>query len=79
MLLIGERINGMFKDIREAILNQNPEPVRHWADYQYKAGADYLDLSPGPAVDIEAQPRIMAWLVETVQKNVTFALLPRLN
>ncbi|HCJ79059.1 methyltetrahydrofolate:corrinoid methyltransferase [Peptococcaceae bacterium SCADC1_2_3] len=70
MLLIGERINGMFKDIREAILNQNPEPVRHWANYQYKAGADYLDLSPGPAVEIEDQPRIMTWLVKTVQKDV---------
>ncbi|MBC7105521.1 MAG: methyltetrahydrofolate--corrinoid methyltransferase, partial [Firmicutes bacterium] len=31
MILIGERINGMFKDVRNAILNRDPGPIRDLA------------------------------------------------
>jgi 5-methyltetrahydrofolate corrinoid/iron sulfur protein methyltransferase len=65
--LIGERINGMFKDIREAILNKDPAPIEHWAKLQTKKGAHYLDLNTGPTIMKEEQPAVMAWLVSVVQ------------
>jgi len=65
--LIGERINGMFSDIKEAIINKDPRPVEFWARSQAEKGADYLDLSTGPAVPASEQPLVMEWLVKTVQ------------
>ena len=67
MELIGERINGMFKDIKEAILNKYPGPIEHWAVLQTKKGAHYLDINTGPTVTKEEQPAVMAWLVGVVQ------------
>lgn len=67
MELIGERINGMFKDIREAILNKDPGPIKQWAELQTKKGAHFLDLNTGPTVMKEEQPSVMAWLVDVVQ------------
>lgn len=69
MILIGERINGMFKDIREAILNKDPEPVKYHALKQYKAGAAYLDINTGPTVDTEEQPAVIEWLVKIAQET----------
>ncbi len=66
MILIGERINGMFKDVRRAIQQGNPEPIWDWARRQQAAGADYLDLNVGPAV--EDRVTAMKWLVNTVQE-----------
>lgn len=68
MILIGERINGMFKDIREAILNKDPEPVKHWAVRQGESGAHYLDVNTGPTVEAKDQPAVMEWLVKTAQE-----------
>ena len=31
MIIIGERINGMFHDIAQAILENDPRPVQDWA------------------------------------------------
>ncbi|MGO0123150.1 methyltetrahydrofolate cobalamin methyltransferase [Desulfothermobacter acidiphilus] len=67
MLLIGERINGMFRDIREAIQRRDPEPVRQRAISQTRGGARYLDINTGPAVTSEEQPAVMAWLVQVAQ------------
>lgn len=63
MLLIGERINGMFKDIREAILNKDPSPIYDWAIKQQEAGAHYLDINTGPTVEAKDQPKVMEWMV----------------
>jgi len=68
MILIGERINGMFKDIREAILNKDPEPIKQHAIKQYEAGARYLDVNTGPTVDPKDQPAVMEWLVQVAQE-----------
>ncbi|OAT80288.1 methyltetrahydrofolate cobalamin methyltransferase [Desulfotomaculum copahuensis] len=68
MILIGERINGMFKDIREAILNKDPEPVRYWAKRQYENCASYLDVNTGPTVEAKDQPAVMEWLVKIAQE-----------
>lgn len=66
MILIGERINGMFKDVRRAIQRQDPGPIHEWAKRQEAAGADFLDVNVGPAV--EDRVSAMKWLVETVQE-----------
>lgn len=66
MLIIGERINGMFSDIKEAIQDHNPAPVQEWARRQEESGARALDLNVGPAVADKA--KAMKWLVEIVQE-----------
>ena len=48
MLIIGERINGMFRDIARAIKDRDPAPVQEWARKQEEAGAHYLDINVGP-------------------------------
>lgn len=47
MEIIGERINGMYLDIREAIKTENPAAVKEWAVKQTNNGATFLDLSVG--------------------------------
>ncbi|MCL6643051.1 MAG: methyltetrahydrofolate--corrinoid methyltransferase, partial [Candidatus Bipolaricaulota bacterium] len=47
MILIGERINGSFKDIGQAIKEKNKAPIHEWARRQTEAGADYLDVNLG--------------------------------
>lgn len=68
MILIGERINGMFSDIRDAIVNKNPEAVQYWAKRQYEMCAGFLDVNTGPTVEPEQQPEVMAWLVQVAQE-----------
>ena len=47
MEIIGERINGMFRDIRESIASGDPAAVRGWAIKQTAMGAAFLDISVG--------------------------------
>ena len=66
MIVIGERINGMFVDVREAIQKHDPEPIRDLARRQAEAGADYLDVNVGPAAaDALAA---MQWLVGCIRE-----------
>ena len=66
MILIGERINGTYKDIGRAVKNRNPEPIRDWASRQVAQGADYLDLNVGTLADNPAGA--MKWLTLTVRE-----------
>ncbi len=66
MIIIGERINGMFKDISNAIKEKNPAAVQFWARKQEEAGARYLDINTGPASKNQVED--MQWLVETAQE-----------
>lgn len=68
--IIGERINGLFLDIREAIANRDPKPIQEWAVKQAEAGAAWLDVNTGPVADKNEQAEIMAWLVKTIQEAV---------
>ena len=68
MILIGERINGLFRDVARAIAERNPEPIHALALAQTKAGAHFLDVNTGPAVDEPEE--VMGWLVRTVQEVV---------
>jgi len=74
MFIIGERINGMYKDVRKAIKNKDKEVIQNLAKLQVEAGAQALDVNVGVASSepIEA----MKWLVETIQEvvNVPLAL-----
>ena len=66
MIVIGERINGMFKDVKRAIRKRDPQPVQELAIGQVKAGASMLDVNVGAA---SAHPeKAMKWLVKTVQE-----------
>jgi len=67
MIFIGERINAGFKDIKEAIVNKDPDPIREWAQKQTKAGATYLDVNMGTA---SANPDDFCWMIDTVQNEV---------
>lgn len=66
MYVIGERINGMFKDVRKAIRAKDKKIVQDLARAQMAAGAKALDLNVGPA-SADAVGA-MLWLVETVRE-----------
>jgi 5-methyltetrahydrofolate corrinoid/iron sulfur protein methyltransferase len=64
MILIGERINAGFKDVKEAIINKNGDVIKEWAVKQTKAKADYLDVAIGTASN---KPEDLCWMIEQVQ------------
>ena len=66
MIAIGERINGMFTDIKNAIVDKDKEPVKKWAVKQLEAGADYLDVNAGAASKSPADAT--KWLVECIKE-----------
>jgi len=65
MILIGERINGMFANVRGAIRNRDARAIYHWAERQTEASAHYLDVNTGPVPD---PAEAMGWLVSRVQE-----------
>ena len=72
MIAIGERINGMFTDVKEAIAAKNPAPIADLARRQTEAGAAYLDINVGTAA--ADQEGTIQWLVEIAQKAVATPL-----
>lgn len=65
MYVIGERINGMFENVRRAIRDKDAETIQDLAKRQLAAGASALDVNVGPAArDAEAA---MLWLVEAIR------------
>ncbi|MDW7740551.1 MAG: methyltetrahydrofolate cobalamin methyltransferase [Bacillota bacterium] len=72
MIIIGERINGMFKDIAQAIKDRDPAPVQEWARKQEENGAHYLDLNVGPSSPDAVGA--MKWLVEVTQEASSLPL-----
>jgi 5-methyltetrahydrofolate corrinoid/iron sulfur protein methyltransferase len=66
VFIIGELINGMYKDIGKAIKEKNKKVIQECAIRQIKAGADALDVNCGPA---SARPiDDIQWLVEAIQE-----------
>ena len=67
MFVIGERINGMFTEVKKAIESRDKEPIKDLVRRQLKAGADALDLNVGPSKggDIDN----MLWLIEAAQEE----------
>jgi 5-methyltetrahydrofolate corrinoid/iron sulfur protein methyltransferase len=64
MIIIGERINTGFKDIKQAVMDKNPAPLQEWAKTQTAAGANYLDVNLGA---VSGKPEDMIWMIEQVQ------------
>jgi 5-methyltetrahydrofolate corrinoid/iron sulfur protein methyltransferase len=72
MIVISERINGLFMSVSKAIDNRDAEFIQNLAKDQVAAGADILDINTGPGVDDPSD--IMKWMVETVQDVVDVPL-----
>jgi 5-methyltetrahydrofolate corrinoid/iron sulfur protein methyltransferase len=72
MILIAERINGMFSDVKQAIADKNKQVIQELAKKQTEAGAAYLDVNVGTAA--ADQEGTMQWLVETIQQTCTTPL-----
>jgi 5-methyltetrahydrofolate corrinoid/iron sulfur protein methyltransferase len=72
MILIGERINGMFTDVKKAIAEKDKQVVQELAKKQTEAGATYLDVNVGTAT--ADQEGTIQWLVETIQETCTTPL-----
>ena len=72
MILIGERINGMFKDVKQAIAEKNKQVIQDLAKEQTQAGANFLDVNVGTAA--ADQEGTMQWLVETIQETCSTPL-----
>ncbi len=66
MLIIGERINGMFKKMKAAIGEQDKGPIQEMARKEIEAGAGMLDVNVGTAARDKAGA--MQWLIETIQE-----------
>jgi len=66
MILIGEDLNVMSKEISRAVKERDPEPIRRCVVEQTHNGMDYLDLNVGPVAKNPAET--MEWLVKTVQE-----------
>jgi 5-methyltetrahydrofolate corrinoid/iron sulfur protein methyltransferase len=67
MIIIGERINGMFVDVKKAIAEKKADVIKNLAARQTAAGASYLDVHVGTAA--ADQEGTMQWLVETIQAD----------
>ncbi len=72
MILIAERINGMFKDVKQAIAEKDKQVIQELAKKQTEAGAAYLDVNVGTAA--ADQEGTMQWLVETIQETCSTPL-----
>jgi 5-methyltetrahydrofolate corrinoid/iron sulfur protein methyltransferase len=72
MFIIGELINGMYKQIGKAIADKDKKVIQDVAKKQVEAGASALDVNCGPLS--KDPPGDMQWLVETIQQAVDIPL-----
>jgi 5-methyltetrahydrofolate corrinoid/iron sulfur protein methyltransferase len=72
MILIGERINGMFTNVKQAIAQKDKKVIQELAKKQIQAGAAYLDVNVGTAA--ADQEGAMQWLIETIQETCSMPL-----
>jgi 5-methyltetrahydrofolate corrinoid/iron sulfur protein methyltransferase len=66
MILIGERINGMFNEVKQAVADKDKKVIQALAVRQTAAGAAYLDVNVGTAA--ADQEGVMQWLIESIQE-----------
>lgn len=72
MLVISERVNGLFGAVGKAIDRRDAKWIQEHALHQLQCGATVLDVNTGPGR--EDGPAAMDWLVRTIQ-DVTEATL----
>src|SRR4030042_2740931 len=68
MIVIGERINGMFKSIGDAIAAKDKKPIQDMALREIAAGADVLDINVGTRVPKAERAEVMRWMVEATRE-----------
>jgi cobalamin-dependent methionine synthase I len=68
MKIIGEKINGTRKRVKEAVLSRDAAFIQKLAGDQAGAGATWIDVNAGTPV--EREPEDLIWLVQTVQAAV---------
>jgi len=66
MFIVGELINGMFKDIGRAITEKNKPVIQKYAVDQIQAGADALDICLGPSSKDPVND--MPWLIKVIEE-----------
>lgn len=66
MIVVGERINGMFKLVKEAIQTKDKTVIQTLALRQLAEGANMLDINVGTAASNPVDA--MKWLVESVRE-----------
>ncbi|MEW5818188.1 MAG: dihydropteroate synthase, partial [Spirochaetota bacterium] len=67
MILVGERINTGFKEIKNAVINKDGSVLREWARKQADKKATYLDVNLGA---VSGKPEDLCWMIEQVQAEV---------
>lgn len=72
MILIGERINGRFRDVFRAVRERDEGVIHEWARRQEEAGAHYLEVNCGNELDDHADA--LLWLVKKVQEASSLPL-----
>ncbi|MCS7231287.1 MAG: dihydropteroate synthase [Elusimicrobiota bacterium] len=74
MYIIGEKINGMFKKVNQAIKEKNSNFIKELVQQQLEAGADALDVNVGPESTNPLED--MKWLISTIKEvtNVPLAI-----
>jgi cobalamin-dependent methionine synthase I len=68
MKIIGEKINGTRKAVKEAVLSRDATFIEKLACSQAEAGSTWIDVNAGTAAEREGDDLI--WLAETVQAVV---------
>lgn len=71
-IIIGERINGQFPLVAQAIDKRDTKFIQDLARVQVEAGSHLLDVNTGPGRD--DPPGDMVWLVKTIQDAVDVRL-----
>jgi 5-methyltetrahydrofolate corrinoid/iron sulfur protein methyltransferase len=74
MFIIGELINGMYKQVEKALKEKDKQTIQKIAKDQIASGANCLDINCGPTSKDPVSD--MIWLVETIQEatEVSFSL-----
>lgn len=66
MFIIGELINGMYKNVGRAIKERNKSVIQKLAKEQIECGADALDINCGP---LSKDPKSdIIWLIDVIQE-----------
>ena len=67
MILIGERVNAGFKEVKAAIINKDGDVIKETARKQADAKANYIDVNLGTASN---KPEDLCWMIEMIQEEV---------
>jgi 5-methyltetrahydrofolate corrinoid/iron sulfur protein methyltransferase len=73
VLIVGENISIISKNLGEAVRNREAEPIINAARIQKEAGANYIDVNIGPAT--KNGEELMQWIVSTIQGAVDVPLV----